>query len=302
MKYIFLKLFGILTSFGMLIVLIQGALVTQTGSGDACGAEWPLCHGELIPTNPTIPTLIEYTHRLVSAVLGIMVIVLAIWSGIRLKHIRETRFFAVIAVVFIIFQGLLGAAAVVWGQSDAVMALHFGFSLVSFASVVLLTILAFEADKDLSTIVPDMSNGLRNYIYFVLVYIYIVVYSGAYVRHTGSSGACDGWPFCNGQLIPAFTEGVFIQFTHRLLAGLLFIVILILFIRIHRELKHYRAFYWTSFTALVFITTQVISGAIVIFTTFNLYATMFHAFMISLLFTTICYLTLLAYRGLNMKS
>ncbi|AOM83303.1 COX15/CtaA family protein [Salisediminibacterium beveridgei] len=301
MKYIFLKLFGILTSFGMLIVLIQGALVTQTGSGDACGAEWPLCYGELIPSNPTIPTLIEYTHRLVSGVLGIMVIALAIWSWVRLKQIKESRFFAVIAVVFIIFQGLLGAAAVVWGQSDAVMALHFGFSLVSFASVVLLTVLAFEADKDMSEVVPNMTGGLRKSIYFVLVYIYIVVYSGAFVRHTGSSGACEGWPLCNGQLIPSLTDGVLIQFGHRILAGLLFIIILLLFIRIHKELRHFKAFYWTAFTALLFITTQVISGAIVIFTTFNLYATMFHAFMISLLFTTISYLTLLAYRGRTIK-
>lgn len=298
MKFLFLKLFSVLTSIGMLIVLIQGALVTQTGSGDACGAEWPLCYGELIPTNPTIPTLIEYTHRLVSAVLGIMVITQAIWAWIRIrKLVKETGFFAIIAVLFIILQGLLGAAAVVWGQSDAVMALHFGFSLVSFASVVLLTVLVFEADKNRTRLTPPLSPSVRKYIYGVLVYIYIVVYSGAYVRHSGSSGACDGWPLCNGQLVPELSGGVLIQFGHRLLAGLLFIVILVMFIRIHRSFKEYRLFYWMSVTAFIFISTQVISGAIVIFTTFNLYATMFHAFMISLLFATISYLALVAWRS-----
>lgn len=40
-----LKALGVLTTFVMLIVLIGGALVTKTGSGQGCGRQWPLCHG-----------------------------------------------------------------------------------------------------------------------------------------------------------------------------------------------------------------------------------------------------------------
>ena len=41
----------------------------------------------------------------------------------------------------------MGAAAVVWGQMPAVLAIHFGISLISFASVILLTCLIFEIDQ-----------------------------------------------------------------------------------------------------------------------------------------------------------
>ncbi|MDG5789458.1 heme A synthase [Evansella sp. AB-P1] len=292
-----LKIFGIITTLGMIVVLIQGVLVTQTGSGDACGAEWPLCLGQVFPESPTIQTLIEYTHRVVSGLLGIMVIILSIWSWKKLKHIKETKFFAIIAVIFIVFQGLLGAAAVVWGQSNAVMALHFGFSLISFASVMLLTVLAFENDMPSHFVQPTISSGMRNYIYFVLTYLYIVVYTGAYVKHTGSSAACAGWPLCNGQLIPPLTGAVAVQFFHRLTAGILFIVILILFIHLYRNYKEQKTLYYSGLTSFIFVTVQVISGAVVVFSGFSLGTTIFHAFFISLLFGIVSYLALLAFRS-----
>nr|WP_306301204.1 COX15/CtaA family protein [Thalassobacillus sp. C254] len=75
-----LKIYGVITSIGMLIVLLQGALVTKTESGDGCGSTWPLCFGEVVPTSPAVETIIEYSHRLVSGLLGIMVIILAFWA------------------------------------------------------------------------------------------------------------------------------------------------------------------------------------------------------------------------------
>ncbi|WP_096189260.1 COX15/CtaA family protein [Evansella halocellulosilytica] len=293
-----LKAYGIITTLGMLVVLIQGALVTQTGSGDACGAEWPLCYGQIFPESPTIQTMIEYTHRLVSGLLGIMVIILSIWSWKKLSHIKETKFFAIIAVLFIILQGLLGAAAVVWGQSNAVMALHFGFSLVSFTSVLLLTILAFESSKPQELLAPSIKRGLKNYIYFVLIYIYIVVYTGAYVRHTDSSAGCTGWPLCNGQVIPSFDNyTISIQFAHRVFAGILFLVIVVMFIRIVKQHKANKPLLYSGLVSLILVTIQVLSGAYVVLSGLTLEATMFHAFFISLLFGAVSYTTLLAYRA-----
>lgn len=292
-----LKFFGILTSLGMLLVLIQGALVTQTGSGDACGAEWPLCYGQLIPENPTIETLIEYTHRLVSGVMGAIVIIHAVWSWISIRHLRETKFFSIMAILFIILQGLLGAAAVVWGQSDAIMALHFGFSLISFASVVLLTILAFEDGKPVSLTRPSISTKLRTMIFFNITYMYAVVYTGAFVKHAGAGGACSGWPLCNGVFFPPLEGRVAIQFGHRVAAGLLFLTILAMFIYLLKEHYKNKPLFYSGTLSMILITAQVLSGAVVIFTGFTLYATMTHAIIVSLLFAVISYMTLLASRS-----
>src|SRR5438876_288860 len=47
------------------LLIILGAIVRITGSGMGCGEHWPLCNGKLLPPLD-LPTLIEYTHRLVA--------------------------------------------------------------------------------------------------------------------------------------------------------------------------------------------------------------------------------------------
>ncbi len=293
-----LKLFSILTTLGMIIVLLQGALVTKTESGQGCGDSWPLCHGQVIPDSiNTLETIIEYSHRAVSGILGIMVIILAIWMWKKLPHIRETKFLAIIAVLFIIFQGLLGAAAVVWGQSSAVLALHFGFSLVSFASVLLLTILVYEEDKGPKIRQPRITARFKGFIYFIFTYLYIVVYTGALVRHTDASLACAGWPLCNGQLIPPLRGVIAVQFGHRVAAALMFLVLLALVIHVYRNYKDQPAIRYTALISFVLVTLQVISGAYVVFTAMSLVSAMLHAFIITCLFGAISYLVMLATRA-----
>ena len=70
-----LKWLSVLTTVGMLFILIGGALVTKTDSGMGCGRSWPLCHGKLIPDEITSELIIELAHRVVSGSVGIMVIV-----------------------------------------------------------------------------------------------------------------------------------------------------------------------------------------------------------------------------------
>ena len=293
-----LKLFSILTTIGMIIVLLQGALVTKTESGQGCGDSWPLCHGQVIPESiTTMETIIEYSHRFVSGILGIMVIILSIWMWKKLPHVRETKFLAIIAILFIVFQGLLGAAAVMWGQSSAVLALHFGFSLVSFASVLLLTTLVFEEDKGPGIRSPQITGKLKGFIYFVFTYLYIVVYTGALVRHTNSSLACDGWPLCNGQIIPPLVGSIAVQFGHRVAAALMFLVILALAIHVYRHYRNEWALRVTVLISLILVTIQVLSGAYVVFTKMSLFSSMFHAFIITCLFGTISYLVMLATRA-----
>lgn len=142
-----LKWFAVLTTIGMLLILLGGALVTKTESGMGCGKSWPLCNGEFVPSDITPELIIELAHRLVSGSVGFMVLILSIWTWRKLGHIRETKFLSLTSFFFLVLQALIGAAAVVWGQSDFVLALHFGISLISFAAVLLLTLLIFEVDK-----------------------------------------------------------------------------------------------------------------------------------------------------------
>ncbi|MCF6410426.1 COX15/CtaA family protein [Pseudalkalibacillus salsuginis] len=290
----FLKLYAILTSSGMLLVLLMGAIVTTTGSGEGCGNSWPLCYGEVLPSQPKVETMIEYSHRLVSATLGLMVVILALWAWIKFREGREVKWLAFLSVFFIVFQGLLGAAAVVWGQSSFVLALHFGFSLISFASVVLLTMVIYESENE--RIVLKVNKRLKWNIYLLFIYLYTLVYTGALVRHTKASLACSGWPLCNGEIIPPTNELELIQYTHRFMAGLFFIWILLSYIQIKSYYKDVKVVHNSFVLLLILVSLQVTTGALIIFTNLNLFIGLMHGLFVSLLFATLSYLVMVALR------
>ena len=101
-----------------------------------------------------------------------------------------------ISIGFLVLQGLIGAAAVMWAQSDFVLALHFGISLISFSAVLLLTLLIFEVDKKFEAEKLIIDGRMKFHIIGITIFSYFVVYSGALVRHTKSSLVCTDWPFC----------------------------------------------------------------------------------------------------------
>jgi heme a synthase len=292
-----LKIYAVLTTLGMFLIVLMGAIVTKTDSGDGCGNSWPLCYGEILPSQPKLETMIEYSHRLVSALLGLMVITLAIWTWRKLKHVRETKLLAFLAVFLIVFQGLLGAAAVIWGQSSFVLALHFGISLLSLASVFLLTVLIFEEARYGKAFTPLIPKNWRKQIYAVCGYIYIVVYTGALVRHTNSSLACSAWPACNNNdWIPSLASHAGIQFIHRIAAGFIFIWLLWLFINSLRANLH-KVISLSLKWSLAFVTFQVVSGAAAVLSRLNLFIALAHGFFIACLFCILSYLFMLAVRS-----
>ncbi len=295
-----LKVYAVVTTLGMFLILLMGAVVTTTDSGDGCGNSWPLCYGKILPTQPELETIIEYSHRIVSGLLGVMVVILAVWAWKKLPHLRETKLLAFLSVFLIVFQGLLGAAAVIWGQSSAVLALHFGISLLSLAAVFLLTVLIIENERFGKEYVVAIDRKFRTQLYAFFGFLYIVIYSGAFVRHTKSSLACSSWPFCNSHdWFPSLNTLAGIHFFHRILAFLIFIWMVYMLIqtwKLYVNNPHYKAIYYSVLLAFLFVVLQVISGAFVVFSKLNLFIALAHGFFISCLFVIISYVILLASR------
>ncbi|WP_079480413.1 COX15/CtaA family protein [Halobacillus salinus] len=295
-----LKGLAVLSTFGMLLVLLGGALVTKTGSGMGCGQSWPLCHGQLIPSSINLELIIELSHRLVSGGVGLFVLALAILSWRRVGHIREVKFLSFLAFFFLLAQGLIGAAAVKWGQSDFVLAMHFGISLVSFSAVLLLTLIIFEIDKKFDADSVYIKKDLRIQFYGLISYVLLVVYTGALVRHTNSSMACMDWPFCYNRSPFDFSSyGIYqwIQMGHRLAAGMVFIWTIYLFIKVLREYKDDLLMRTGWLIAVILMIVQVALGAFVIITYVHLIVALLHALVISLYVGLLSYFLLLSSRS-----
>ncbi|WP_249930943.1 COX15/CtaA family protein, partial [Paenibacillus polymyxa] len=126
-----LKWLALVTCIVMFLATFGGGVVTRTDSGLGCGREFPLCNGKLVPAH-TIASLIEFSHRSVSAMAGILSIASFVGFLLFMKHRKDLQLFSLLTLLFVIIQGAMGALAVIFSQSAAVMGLHFGFALIAF--------------------------------------------------------------------------------------------------------------------------------------------------------------------------
>lgn len=94
------------------LVILWGAFVRATGSGAGCGSHWPTCNGEVIPRTPALETLIEFTHRLSSGLLGFLVLGLLIWAFRRFPSSHPIRKGARWSLFFVVTEALIGAGIV----------------------------------------------------------------------------------------------------------------------------------------------------------------------------------------------
>jgi cytochrome c oxidase assembly protein subunit 15 len=93
-------------------VILWGAVVRATSSGDGCGDHWPLCNGVVLQTNPRLATLIELAHRVSSGLTLPAVLLLLLWTFRATVSGHLARVAAIAAAVFTFNEGLLGALLV----------------------------------------------------------------------------------------------------------------------------------------------------------------------------------------------
>src|ERR1700704_2642353 len=167
---------------GMFVVLVMGATVTNTGSAEGCGRSWPLCNGQFVPEF-TVATAIEYSHRAVTGVEGVLVVALTVATLARWRSGREVVLLAALMLGTLLLQAGLGAGAVLVPQSPVLLATHFGVSLIAFASTFLSAAIVFERTRATPRAEPGLRahadlRRLRGWVSAVGVYVLCVVYLG----------------------------------------------------------------------------------------------------------------------------
>jgi heme a synthase len=285
------KLLAAIATIGIFLVLIMGAAVTNTGSEQGCGRSWPLCHGQLIP-QMAVATAIEFSHRAVVGIESILIISLAVAALALYRHRKEMKILAPLMVAFLFVQAGLGAWAVMYPQEAAILALHFGVSLISFASVLLTAVFLFEVDRGERMRSRTIPRRFRQAVWGITLYSYFVVYLGAFVRHLEADEACSGWPLCNGDIVPGLQGKVAAAFAHRCAAGLLVLAIVGLVVWSYRMRAHRPDLYRASHVALGLVVLQALVGALVVVTRVDLFSALAHAALAGALFGSLTYLCL----------
>jgi heme A synthase len=130
-----------------LLIVLWGAFVRATGSGAGCGSHWPLCNGEIIPRAPGTKTLIEYTHRLMTAPALLLFGALIFWARRAFPRGSIVRRGAWLSLIFVVTESLIGAGIVklehVADNASIGRAFTLSFHLIN--TFILIAILALTA-------------------------------------------------------------------------------------------------------------------------------------------------------------
>ena len=282
-----LKRLSIIGTTGMFLVLLMGATVTDTGSNEGCGRSWPLCHGNFLPASVR-ESVIEFSHRAVTGVIGIVIVALAVLS-VRIRHKYPALLPLVpIMVGALLLQSGMGAWAVKYPQSAPVLALHFGFSLVAVAGVFLVMRVIDEQTHGRARPKPPPSRLLKAFLWASVVVVYVVAYSGAYIKHAGAEDGCRSWPLCDGQVWPGFSGDNGVIFMHRLAALSSIFLILGIAMLAHRTRTTRPDLFNISLLAVLVVISQAVVGGIVTQTDMQLVSTLMHAGLMAVLFLVLC--------------
>ncbi|CAN5904715.1 heme o synthase [soil metagenome] len=209
----------------VLVAIVIGGIVRVTGSGLGCGDDWPLCHGYLIPPM-SFETVLEYGHRLKALVVTVAVLGLA---GYALRHRALPGFGALVrpallAVVLLFVQVALGAITVILVLPASTTILHLGTAMALLGTLLVAAVRTYPSTG------AARGDGFTRLARITAGFALVVVLFGAMVANSGlppasaqpsaAAWACQGFPLCNGQLLPAANHFVGIHWAHRMLAYL----------------------------------------------------------------------------------
>lgn len=139
--------FSLLALFYNFAVILWGVFLRASKSGDGCGEHWLTCNGEVIPSAPQLKTVIEFSHRISTAIAGFVVLGLLLWALRESERGSAVRKAAAWTSFFILLEVAIGAVIVLTGNTAQnltpsrpfVMAAHLLITFGLLASLTLCT-------------------------------------------------------------------------------------------------------------------------------------------------------------------
>jgi heme A synthase len=220
------------TAVATFLLIIVGGIVRVSDSGLGCGPAgsgfhgWPFCNGDVVP-GVDLNSVIEYTHRVLAGVVGVLIVVLAVQAWRRYRGQRGLVWATAALVVLVLAQGVLGGATVENNLEELLVATHLGLAMLLLG--LLLYLLRATRPGVAGAAPADGGRRFRPLAVVTSVAVLCTIVAGGYMAGTQNYGRADyqlgdgahhacgkEFPTCNGDFMP-FGEArlVDIHLTHR---------------------------------------------------------------------------------------
>jgi cytochrome c oxidase assembly protein subunit 15 len=205
-----LRRLALATTVMTVLLIAIGGLVRATGSGLGCGDDWPDCNGQLLPVLNARPVIIEWSHRAVAMVVGIMSALLVAYAFRKHRNEVFLRRLTVTAFVLVVLQALLGRVVVKEELEVLLVVGHLATALL-FLAVLIAIVAAAPGPREV-----ERPNSAISGVPLAAAAVFVLLLVGSY---TSDFGYVPGWPLQSGRLVPNLeSETQAVHFVHRVLA------------------------------------------------------------------------------------
>ena len=232
--------FAWLTVAATSALIVVGAVVTTRDYGLAV-PDWPTSFGTFNPPGWWRIEGVnwEHGHRLLGALIGIMVIVLTAWSGAVYRR-SKALWLTLAALLAVIVQGVLGGLRVTEVSTELAI-VHGCFAQAFFALLVFIAAALSRAGESAAATAGGggARGGLLTVSWLLLAVAFAQTVIGALMRHYKAGLAIPDFPLAMGRLVPPLESfPVIIHYTHRVWALVVLAVAAALVWRILRDHRH----------------------------------------------------------------
>jgi protoheme IX farnesyltransferase len=258
----FQKLAAVTVATTLLLVTI-GVVVRATDSGLGC-PDWPLCNGQIIPAFGDLKAWLEWIHRDIAAILGLLILGLPILAWRDHRDRRSLLWSGIAAVILVGFQAWLGEETVRLGNSGESVTAHLA------SAMVLLGLLVFILAR---SAYPARVGGRGASQRFTLLAAFGATASfalllfGSHVTATANAALVfPDWPLMGGTLFPAITDVTSAQVLHRYVAVVVGLIVVGIGLIAWRTQRSHPVIVRLALAAAVFLPIEVVIGGLQVLT------------------------------------
>ena len=198
-----------------LALVVVGVIVRATDSGLGC-PDWPFCYGQAIPPLE-FKAWAEWIHRLIAAVIGIMVLGIALLAVVDHRDRPSLIGASLGAIALVGFQAWLGRETVRLGNSGESVTAHLAAAM---AVAGLLAFLLVRAGYPARLAGRGGSQRLTLLAAFSAAATFALLIFGANVTALDAALIFPDWPLMGGAVVPPFGDmpaaTATLAFTHAL--------------------------------------------------------------------------------------
>jgi heme A synthase len=214
---------AVVTAIFAYLQIALGGVVRVSGSGLGC-PDWPLCHGKPYPP-ANVHSIIEYSHRAVGSVTGVLIIATVILAWLVWRTRRPVvAWLATASLIGVVGEGLLGAGVVANELAAWLVLIHLGLAMIILGFLVATVVMSMPPW-------PGVSDpGFRWLAAIATGATYLLLLTGSTVVASGADTACHSWPLCGSGFSPDFAGFNSFTMLHRgsvLVIGALLVYVLL---------------------------------------------------------------------------